>query len=117
MWRPPAHSQGYSPIDGGGVQRTDMNCHACSKSFVAELDLDLDGEYVIECPHCGHEHYRRVAKGAITERRWGSDSSTSPSEALKRPRSVWKSSVIKAQTSTVAHFLRERWLQRSDLNV
>ena len=31
---------GYSPVEGGGVQRTTMHCHECSKSFVAELDFD-----------------------------------------------------------------------------
>ena len=104
-------AEGYAPVEGGGIQRTEMSCHSCGKQFVAELDFDVDGDYVIECVHCSHEHYRTIQKGKITESRWGSD--RRPNDPL-RPRSVWKSSVIKAQTSTVAHFLRERWLNRSD---
>lgn len=106
-------SEGYSPVEGGGVQRTEMHCHSCSKQFVAELDLDINGNYVIECAHCGHEHYRTITDGKITEGRWGSgDTST----VRISGRSVWKSSVIQAKTSSVSAFIRERWLNRSDFN-
>jgi len=106
-------AKGYSPMEGGGIQRTEMNCHNCNKNFVAELDLDISGDYTIECAHCGHEHYRRIDKGEITEARWQNGQDNTPKLS---PRSVWKSSVIKAQTSTVAHFLRDRWLNRSDVH-
>ena len=105
-------SDGYSPVEGGGVQRTEMHCHACSRQFVAELDLDINGNFIIECAHCGHEHYRTVKDGKITEGRWGHDASTTRLSG----RSVWKSTVIKAQTSTVAAHIRERWMNRSDFN-
>jgi DNA-directed RNA polymerase subunit RPC12/RpoP len=96
----------YSPLEGGGVQRTDMHCHACGKHFVAELDYSLNGDYVIECAHCGHEHCRTILDGKITEARWASRS-----DAVKvSGRSVWKSGVIQAQTSTVSTFLRDKWL-------
>ena len=36
--------------------RTDMYCHECTLNFVTRLDLRLDGNHVIHCPHCGHEH-------------------------------------------------------------
>jgi hypothetical protein len=106
-------AEGYSPVEGGGIQRTELNCHACHKNFVAELDLDINGNFVIECAHCAHEHWRTVKDGKITEARWGS----APSDAMRvSGRSVWKSSVIQAQTSTVSAFIRERWLNRSDFN-
>lgn len=100
-------------VEGGGVQRTVMNCHNCNKEFVAELDLDLSGNYVIECAHCGHEHWRTVKDGKITEARWG----TGDRNATRvSGRSVWKSSVIAAKTSSVSAFIRDRWLNRSDYN-
>lgn len=105
---------GYSPVEGGGVQRTDMHCHNCSKNFVAELDFDVNGEHVIECAHCGHEHLRTIKDGKITADRWGS-SNDGNSKRIKA-RSVWKSSVIKAETSSVSAFIRDRWLNRSDFN-
>jgi DNA-directed RNA polymerase subunit RPC12/RpoP len=106
-------SKGYAPLEGGGRQRTEMHCHNCSKQFVAELDFDINGEHVIECPHCGHEHWRKIENGKITSARWGrgGNDGTAVSKAT-----VWKSSVIAAQTSTVSAFIRERWLNRSDFN-
>ena len=59
--------EGYSPMEGGGVQRTELHCHNCSKTFVAELDLDVSGNYVIECPPCGHEHFRSIKDDKIGE--------------------------------------------------
>lgn len=108
-------AEGYSPVEGGGVQRTEMHCHACGKQFVAELDFDINGNYIIECAHCGHEHWRAIKDGKITSTRWGSSPDNSPATRVNG-RSVWKSSVIQAQTSTVSAFIRERWLNRSDFN-
>lgn len=107
--------EGYSPLEGGGFQRTEMYCHACTKKFVAELNFDISGDFVIECAHCAHEHYRTIKNGKITEARWGTAKDNS-SVVRVNGRSVWKSSVIQAQTSTVAEFIRERWLNRSDFN-
>ncbi len=106
-------SVGYSPVEGGGIQRTEMYCHECSKNFVAELDFDINGDYVIECAHCGHEHCRTIKDGKITGDRW--DARNSNATRISG-RSVWKSSVIQAKTSTVATFLHERWLNRGDYN-
>lgn len=107
-------SEGYSPVAGGGIQRTEMHCHACSKGFVAELDLDINGDHIIECAHCGHEHCRTIKAGKITEARW--DARNNADAIRVSGRSVWKSSVIQAKTSTVATFLHERWLNRGDFN-
>lgn len=102
---------GTSPLEG--LSRTEINCHNCNKNFVAQLDLEINGKFIIECAHCGHEHYRDIKDGTVTEARWGSGDN---SATRISGRSVWKSSVIKAQTSTVSHFLRERWLNREDFN-
>lgn len=93
--------------------RTDLYCHSCTGNFVAELEAGIDGKHTIECPHCGHEHFRYIRDGQVTDKRWESDSS---SVKVVAARSVWKSTVIKAQTSTVAMHIRERWLQKSDFN-
>lgn len=100
-------------IEGEGICRTDMYCHKCHKYFIAELDFDINGNHIIECAYCGHEHCRTIKNGKITEDRW-SDRNNKPTI---RARSVWKSNVIQAQTSSVAHFIRDRWLNRSDFNV
>jgi len=45
--------------------RTDVHCHACSKMFIAKIDFQIDGNHIIVCPHCGHEHFRVIQKGVI----------------------------------------------------
>jgi hypothetical protein len=120
---PTVDADGYEPMRGGGLQRTEINCHNCLKTFVAEIDLSINGNYTIVCPVCEHEHLRTVKNGKITEGRWGS-ADTSDKYRIDG-RSTWRSNVVKdfdgqtisaGKTSTVATFLRERWLNRVDYN-
>lgn len=88
--------------------RTDMNCTECSKNFVAQLDMSLDGNHVIECPYCGHEHCRVVTGGKVTGDRW--ESRRQRVDVDKR--CVWKSDSQPIMTSTASAFIREAWLGR-----
>lgn len=98
-------------ISGEGITRTDMNCHACGKDFIAELDFSINGQHVVECPRCGHEHYRHIKDGKITEQRWLNN----PGSAVPvRGRSFWKSDVLPARTTIAAAFIRDLWLNRSN---
>jgi DNA-directed RNA polymerase subunit RPC12/RpoP len=96
-----------------GIVRTDLYCHDCNRQFLAKIDYDIDGTHEIECPSCGHKHYRRINNGRVTEERYDSDS-TSIETRAKTERFMWKSNTIPLETSTVSHFLRDRWLNRSD---
>ena len=89
-----------------GVVRTDCTCTECSKLFIAALDYDIDGNHIVECPWCGHEHCRVIKGGRITQERWSSRGQ----RVDVGKRNVWKSDVLQAQTSTTSHFLYERWL-------
>jgi DNA-directed RNA polymerase subunit RPC12/RpoP len=55
-------------------ERSNVHCTNCGREFIATLDLSLNGNHIIECPHCQHEHYRVVKDGVVTEERWGSSS-------------------------------------------
>jgi len=101
-------SSSHPLLEGEGVKRTDIHCSNCSKEFVAELDYSIDGNHVILCPHCYHEHCRVIKKGAITSDRW--DSRNDRVDVSKV--NVWKSTVIQATTSTAAAFIRDRWLEK-----
>lgn len=96
------------------VIRTELHCHACNCTFVAELEAGINGTHIIECAGCGHEHYRKVHNGEVTGDRWGSQMDNNSKTV--RARSTWKSNVIQAKTSTVAQHIRERWMNRSDFN-
>lgn len=90
---------------GEGLTRTDMDCHNCGGGFIAELDFAINGNHVVECPRCGHEHCRVIKDGKITGERFEGRNG-----ATTKGRSFWKSDVLPAQTSTAAIFLRDKWL-------
>jgi hypothetical protein len=50
--------------------RQELHCHACDSWVQFLLDMSLDGNHVLECPKCGHEHCRVVRRGKITDIRW-----------------------------------------------
>jgi hypothetical protein len=52
------------------VERQEIYCHACELYVQFDMDLELDGNHVLECPNCGHEHCRVVRDGRITGERW-----------------------------------------------
>lgn len=83
-----------------------MHCHNCHKGFLALLDHDIEGKHVVECPHCGHFHYRVITAGKVTEERHGSG----PEEPAHRCRRVWKHNVLAMKTTTASEFIRNRWL-------
>ena len=102
--------EAFGAAEGKGLQRTELHCHNCSKSFVAELDFDINGKHSIVCPRCNHIHCREIKDGKVTGDRWDTVMHT---DAVAKA-STWKSSVLAARTSTVSQFLRDKWLNRVD---
>ena len=58
------------------LRRQELHCHACNRYVQFEIDLELDGNHVLECPNCGHEHCRVVKYGEITDIRWNQRNQT-----------------------------------------
>jgi DNA-directed RNA polymerase subunit RPC12/RpoP len=54
------------------IERQEIHCHNCGKYVQFDIDLELDGNHVLKCPECDHEHCRVVKDGIITEERWDS---------------------------------------------
>jgi hypothetical protein len=52
------------------IEEQELWCHACRHYVQFELDLMVNGNHVLECPNCGHEHCRVVTDGVITAIRW-----------------------------------------------
>ncbi len=96
------------PLVQEGLVRTDMHCHGCSNGFVAQLDYDIDGNHIVECPHCGHEHCRKIEKGKITDDRWDGHNN----KVAVPARRVLKHTSLKMQTTTASEFIRDRWLNK-----
>ncbi len=54
------------------IERQELYCHNCGRYVQFPLDLSMDGKYTLNCPNCGHEHYRFVHDGIISDERWQS---------------------------------------------
>jgi len=52
------------------MQRTEIFCHECQNNVRFDLDTEKDGNHVLVCPVCGHEHCRVVRKEVVTGDRW-----------------------------------------------
>lgn len=53
-------------------EKQELWCHECSSYVQFPIDLSLNGNHVLNCPQCGHEHCRVVENGRITSTRWDS---------------------------------------------
>jgi len=54
------------------LTRQELYCHECGNYVQFTIDQNLDGNHVLECPKCKHEHCRVVKDGVITGDRWDS---------------------------------------------
>jgi hypothetical protein len=53
------------------MEKQELYCHNCGKYVRFDVP-ETDGNLVIVCPNCKHEHCRVVKDGVITEDRWES---------------------------------------------
>jgi len=94
--------------------RSDMYCHDCGKGFIAQFDLSLDGNHIVECPYCGHEHCRVVKNGKATSDRWDC---RNPDHKADSSRCVYKADSRPQYSSTAATFIRQSWISKLDVGV
>lgn len=93
--------------------RTDMECTNCNKNFIAQLDFAVDGNHIVCCPYCLHEHCRVIENGVVTGERWD----TRQQRVDVDRQCVWKADSRPIMTSTAATFIRELWLNREDVQL
>lgn len=89
--------------------RSNVFCTNCSQRFIAELDLELNGNHEITCPLCGHIHYRVVRDGVVTEDRYRS--SAGPTFVAFTSTTVTANINFTITNSSTASL----WLNRTDL--
>lgn len=88
-----------------GVVNTPLDCHSCSKQFVAKLDYSLNGNHLIVCPYCGHQHCRVIDKGIVTGDRWDTRF-----EAVDcKTERAWSHQTQPIETTTAAEHIRRKW--------
>lgn len=54
------------------IEKQEIHCHNCNRYVHFEIDTSLDGNHVLNCPQCSHEHCRVIKNGIITGERWDS---------------------------------------------
>lgn len=52
------------------TEKQELWCHNCGLYVQFEIDMELNGNHVLNCPNCDHEHCRVVNNGIITDDRW-----------------------------------------------
>jgi DNA-directed RNA polymerase subunit RPC12/RpoP len=91
-----------------GVVRTDMNCTDCSRVFIAKINFDVNGNHIIKCPYCGHDHHRVITNGIVTEARHGSQGGPNTEVPTER---MWANTTMGAVTTTAAEYIRQQYLK------
>lgn len=71
------------PVRNANIKKTEPDlepqeifCHGCGMYVQFRIDKSLDGNHTLNCPKCGHEHFRVVKNGEITDERWKSSGPT-----------------------------------------
>lgn len=50
--------------------RQEIHCHNCDQYVQFVMDMTKNGNHILTCPVCQHEHCRVVENGKITDIRW-----------------------------------------------
>ena len=80
--------------DESGLERDrqELYCHGCDRFVQWIQTFEVDGHYHVKCPNCGHDHYRSVHGGKVTDDRY------MPYVPYVRVRATWA-----ASTSAVSY--------------
>lgn len=86
------------------IERQEIHCHECGRYVQFDLDTELNGNHVLHCPVCGHEHCRVVENGVITDRRWDSRNGPITLGSLTPTYAVSTVNMTTSSTSTFSTF-------------
>lgn len=90
------------------MDRQELYCHNCNR--YARFDVPADnGNLIVVCPNCSHNHYRVVMNGIITADRWGS--ANHPIMYASGTTSYYVS--YATTSSTADSFLSQSWVNSS----
>ncbi len=94
------------------IERQELWCHDCEHYVQFNMDLSVDGNHVLECPNCGHEHCRVVKDGKITDIRW--DSRNGPSILIIASATTFSTSSTWDTSGATSIFLYGSWMDNSN---
>lgn len=91
------------------MEKQELFCHACGRYVRFDVP-DNDGRLIVNCPNCGHEHYRIVRNGIITDERWGSTNRNMPTIYAVSASSATTSYIAYSYSTGTSTFLAQSWL-------
>ena len=99
-------------------EKQELHCHNCGKYVRFDLDLSIDGDYKLECPNCGHLHFRVVKDGIIKDTRWGQDPAQAQYQSVAKFYTTLSSTSVSSNSyqmtysgssTTSSSFLADSW--------
>ena len=95
------------------MTRSDVHCTNCGGTFIAELDLSLNGNHEITCPLCQHIHFRVVRDGEVTEDRYRS--SAGPTIVAFTTATTVSTAWVASSNASTGGFLTGAWLNTTNI--
>ena len=94
-------------------EKQELHCHECNRYVQFDIDMELNGNHVLNCPNCGHEHCRVVKDGVITEDRWSSRNRGRyiVTGATATAVSTWTTCSSSASTADTDIYLYDAWMR------
>jgi DNA-binding sugar fermentation-stimulating protein len=93
------------------IERQELHCHECQRYVQFALDVSLNGNHVLHCPNCGHEHCRVVRDGKITDIRWAQRNG--PTYQVVTATTSTNPIYVCTVTTATSTILYSSWLNRS----
>lgn len=95
------------------TERQELYCHNCGNYVQFDIDMELEGNHVLTCPVCGHEHCRVVKGGKIKEDRWDSRNQTyyvSSNTVSYSSTSTWSTYSSTSTSISASNYLYMSWM-------
>lgn len=92
------------------VEKQELYCHACQNYVQFDLDLSVDGNYRLDCPNCGHDHYRVVKKGKITDVRYARFKSQQDQQWISVSAATYSAAGTFTTSTASSFYLYSSWM-------
>lgn len=92
--------------------RTEIDCHNCGGFFWWDYEDDINGNFKIICPKCGHDHYRVVRNGVVTDERWDRSPSQN-TQTVFISSAAYHTTAYETYGSTGSSYFQTAWMNYS----
>lgn len=92
------------------IERQELHCHDCDRYVQFDIDVELNGNHVLNCPNCGHEHCRVVNDGIISDQRWDSRNGNIVPTYYVSGSATYTTTSIDTMSTGSSSFTNDMWL-------